>query len=55
MTTPPRLPINQENLDRLVAQMAAAQESARHAIEANGPKIVAAFESFAKAAGRSSK
>lgn len=46
------LSINHENLRKLFDLANKTSEDARRAIEANGPKIAAGLESFAKALRR---
>jgi len=47
-----RPPINKENVERLQTWAVSASEQARRALEVNGPKIAAAFESMARALGK---
>lgn len=43
------LPINRENMDAFHAWTGSVSEQARRALAANGPRLTAAFESFARA------
>ncbi len=42
-------PLNRENMKALVASLEKAAEQAREAIQANSPRVVAAFEQMRRA------